>query len=51
MMDIVREGNHLFAQILRQKYEILPESVRDCFFNAFDAQITFVTTATAGRRN
>ncbi len=43
MMDIVREGNHLFAQMHGQKVEILPESVHDYFFKAFDAQITFVT--------
>ncbi len=41
---IVREGNHLFAQMNGGKNEIFPESVREFFFKAFDAQITFVTS-------
>ena len=43
VMSIVREGDHLFAQINGQKNELFPESVRDYFFKTFDAQITFVT--------
>ena len=42
MISIVREGDHLFAQINGQKNEIFPENVRDYFFKSFDAQITFV---------
>ena len=42
-MTVVREGDHLFAQINGQKNQIFPESVRDYFFKIFDAQITFVT--------
>lgn len=44
VMTIVREGDHLFAQINGQKNELFPESVRDYFFKAFDAQITFVSS-------
>ena len=43
VIGIVREGDHLFAQLNGHKYEVFPESVRDYFFKAFDAQITFVT--------
>ncbi len=42
VIGIVREGDHLFAQMRGQKNEIFPASVRDYFFKAFDAQITFV---------
>jgi serine beta-lactamase-like protein LACTB, mitochondrial len=45
VINIVREGNHLLAKINDQKNEIFPESLRDYFFDAFDAQITFVTDA------
>jgi hypothetical protein len=41
VIGIVREGDHLFAQLNGRKNEIFPESVRDYFFKAFDAQITF----------
>ena len=43
VIGIVREGDHLFAQLNSQKNEIFPESVRDYFFKTFDSQITFVT--------
>jgi serine beta-lactamase-like protein LACTB, mitochondrial len=43
VIRIVREGDHLFTQINNRNNEIFPESVRDYFFKAFDAQITFVT--------
>jgi serine beta-lactamase-like protein LACTB len=43
VISIVRDGDHLFAQINGHKNEIFPESVRDYFFKAFDSQITFVT--------
>jgi serine beta-lactamase-like protein LACTB len=43
VISIVREGDHLFAQINGRKNEIFPESVRDYFFKSFDSQITFVT--------
>lgn len=43
VIGIVREGDHLFAQMNGQKHEIFPESVRDYFFKTFDSQITFVT--------
>jgi hypothetical protein len=42
-ISIVREGDHLFAQINGQKSEIFPESIREYFFKAFDSQLTFVT--------
>jgi hypothetical protein len=42
-IHIVRHGDHLFAEIDGNKNEIFPESLREYFFNAFDAQITFVT--------
>jgi len=43
VISIVREGDHLFAQINGHKNEIFPESVREYFFKTFDSQITFVT--------
>jgi serine beta-lactamase-like protein LACTB, mitochondrial len=43
VIGIVREGDHLFAQINGQKNEIFPVSLRDYFFKTFDSQITFVT--------
>jgi serine beta-lactamase-like protein LACTB len=43
VISIVRDGDHLFAQINGNKNEIFPESVREYFFKAFDAQVTFVT--------
>ena len=43
VINIVREGDHLFAQINGQKNEIFPESIREYFFKTFDSQITFVT--------
>ena len=43
IISIVREGNHLFAQMHGQNYELYPESVRDFFFKAFHAQISFET--------
>ena len=42
VISIVRDGNHLFAQINGHKNEIFPESARDYFSKTFDAQITFV---------
>ncbi len=45
-ISIVREGEHLFAQMSGHKNQIFPESVRNYFFKAFDAQITFVTDGT-----
>jgi hypothetical protein len=45
MLSIVRDGDHLLAQINGHKNEIFPEGVRDYFFKAFDGQITFVTDA------
>jgi serine-type D-Ala-D-Ala carboxypeptidase/endopeptidase len=43
VFSIVRDGDHWFAQINDHKNEIFPEGVRDYFFKALDAQITFVT--------
>jgi CubicO group peptidase (beta-lactamase class C family) len=43
---ITREGDHLFEQATDQpKFEIFPESDKDYFLKAADAQITFVTDA------
>ena len=46
VIGIVREGDHLFAQINGHKNEIFPASARDYFLKAFDSQITFVTDGT-----
>ena len=43
VMSIVREGDHLFAQMSGHKNEVFPEGVHHYFFKAFDAQVTFVT--------
>lgn len=44
VFTITRDGDHLFAQLTGQpKAEIFPESERDYFYKAVDAQITFVT--------
>lgn len=43
LINIVRDGGRLFAEMNGHKNEIFPESVREYFFKAFDAQITFVT--------
>ena len=42
VIGIVREGDHLFAEINGRKNEIFPEGSREYLFRAFDAQITFV---------
>lgn len=42
-MTFAREGDRLFDQMNGQKIQVFPESARDYFFKAFDAQITFVT--------
>jgi CubicO group peptidase (beta-lactamase class C family) len=43
---ITREGDHLFEQATHQpKLEIFPESDKDYYLKAVDAQITFVTDA------
>jgi serine beta-lactamase-like protein LACTB len=46
VVNIVREGDHMFVRINDQKNEIFPESVRGYFFKTFDSQITFVTDGT-----
>jgi hypothetical protein len=43
VISVVRDGDHLFAQINSHKNEIFPESARDYFSKTFDSQITFVT--------
>jgi serine-type D-Ala-D-Ala carboxypeptidase/endopeptidase len=49
IFTITRDGNHIFAQLTGQPAaEIFPESERDYFYKAVDAQITFVTDS-AGR--
>jgi hypothetical protein len=43
-LTVIREGDHLFVQATCQpKFPIFPESERDYFLRAIDAQITFVT--------
>jgi CubicO group peptidase (beta-lactamase class C family) len=43
-ITITREGDRLFAQATgQQKFEVFPESEKDYFLKAVDAQITFVT--------
>jgi serine-type D-Ala-D-Ala carboxypeptidase/endopeptidase len=45
-LTITREGDHLYEQASGQpKLEIFPESEKDYFLKAVDAQITFVTDA------
>jgi hypothetical protein len=41
-ITFAREDDRLFEQLNGQKIQIFPESVRDYFFEIFDAQITFV---------
>jgi D-alanyl-D-alanine-carboxypeptidase/D-alanyl-D-alanine-endopeptidase len=52
ILTITRDGSHLFAQLTGQpRLEIVPESAKEFFLKAVDAQITFETdsqgTATA----
>ena len=42
-MTFAQQGDRLFAELNGQKLQVFPESARDYFFKAFDAQITFVT--------
>jgi serine beta-lactamase-like protein LACTB, mitochondrial len=42
-VTFARKNDRLFAQLNGQNIQVFPESVRDYFFKAFDAQITFVT--------
>jgi hypothetical protein len=47
VVTISREDNHLFAQLAGQpKFEAFPESAREYFLKAVDAQITFVADTT-----
>ena len=40
---VTREGDRLFAQLTRQrKFEIFPQSETEFFWQAVDAQVTFV---------
>jgi hypothetical protein len=41
-MKILKEDGSLFAVINGQKNQMFPESRRDFFFKAFEAQITFI---------
>jgi len=44
ILTVTREGNQLFVQATGQpKFEVFPESIRDYFVKAVDAQITFET--------
>ena len=46
-ITITREGNQLFAQATAQpRFEIFPETERDFFLKAVDAQLTFVADST-----
>ncbi|HKS25660.1 MAG TPA: serine hydrolase [Thermoanaerobaculia bacterium] len=46
-ITVTREGKQLFAQATAQpRFEIFPETERDFFLKAVDAQLTFVTDAT-----
>jgi len=45
-LTVTREGSHLFVQATGQpKFEVFPESERDYFLTAVDAQVTFQTDA------
>jgi hypothetical protein len=49
VLTITREGDQLYAQATNQpKLPIFPESERDFFYKAVDAQITFETDASGG---
>jgi CubicO group peptidase (beta-lactamase class C family) len=44
ILTVTREGDQLFVQATGQaKFEVFPESIRDYFYKAVDAQISFVT--------
>ncbi|HUA21568.1 MAG TPA: serine hydrolase [Bryobacteraceae bacterium] len=44
LLDITRDGDHLFAQATGQgKAEIFPEAAREFFYKVVDAQISFQT--------
>jgi CubicO group peptidase (beta-lactamase class C family) len=44
ILTVTQEGDHLFVQATGQpEFEVFPESDRDFFLKAVDAQITFVT--------
>ncbi len=44
ILTITREGDSLFAQATnQQRLQIFPESERDYFAKAVDAQVTFIT--------
>src|SRR5262249_40245180 len=42
ILAITRKGDRLFANEAGTRYQILPESEREFFFTAADAQLTFV---------
>lgn len=45
VITVIREGDHLFVSGQGfEKIELFPESERDFFFKAFDAQINFVVS-------
>jgi hypothetical protein len=49
ILTITREGDQLYAQATNQpRLPIFPESERDFFYKAVDAQITFETDASGG---
>ena len=44
VLTVTRQDNHLFAEMTGQpKFEIFPQSDREYFYRAFDAQLTFET--------
>ncbi|HTL54272.1 MAG TPA: DUF3471 domain-containing protein [Candidatus Limnocylindrales bacterium] len=43
ILDVTREGNHLYAQLTGQpRCEIFPKTTNDFFWKVVDAQVTFV---------
>jgi hypothetical protein len=43
ILDVTREGNHLYVQLTGQPpYEIFPKTTNDFFWKVVDAQVTFV---------
>jgi hypothetical protein len=42
-LTVTREGDRLFGQVGRDKFELIPESERGFFLQGVEAQVTFET--------
>src|SRR5262249_9515798 len=47
-ITILREADHLLAELRDQKFQIAPESVSDYFFKTLNLQLTFVSGQDGG---